>query len=82
MSNTIWSFSSQQNLIIEEIVKAKNENIKNNLVFLSQHQYGNFIIQKIFEFLDENTKISLKNALYLLKEQNRYANHVWENIQK
>ena len=73
---------NQQNLIIEEIVKAKNENIKNNLVFLSQHQYGNFIIQKIFEFLDENTKISLKNALYLLKEQNRYANYVWENIQK
>ena len=73
---------NQKNLIIEEIVKAKNENIKNNLVFLSQHQYGNFIIQKIFEFLDENTKISLKNALYLLKEQNRYANCVWENIQK
>ena len=73
---------NQINLIIEEIVKAKNENIKNNLVFLSQHQYGNFIIQKIFEFLDENTKISLKNALYLLKEQNRYANYVWENIQK
>ena len=73
---------NQKNLIIEEIVKAKNENIKNNLVFLSQHQYGNFIIQKIFEFLDENTKISLKNALYLLKEQNRYANFVWENIQK
>ena len=78
-------------LVIREIINNGNEiqinqirdkivNTENCLISLSKHEYGNFVIQNLLQFLDENTKMSLKKGLELVKEHNKYANFVWYKI--
>ena len=93
IKNDVFKISQTQFgvLVIREIINNGNEiqinqirdkivNTENCLISLSKHEYGNFVIQNLLQFLDENTKMSLKKGLESVKEHNKYANFVWYKI--
>ena len=69
----------QRKNIFDEIV---DKNDKDRLIDLTKHPYGNFIVQKILEYGDEETRLYIIKMIYSVSniEKDKYGKHIMKKI--
>ena len=71
----------QRKNIIDEIV---DKNDKGRLINLTKHPYGNFVVQKILKYGDEETRLYIIKIIYSVSniEKDKYGKHIMKKIVK
>ena len=71
----------QRKNIIDEIV---DKNDKDRWIDLTKHPYGNFVVQKILEYGDEETRLYIIKIIYSVPniEKDKYGKHIMKKIVK
>ena len=69
----------QRKNIIDEIV---DKNDKDRWIDLTKYPYGNFVVQKILEYGDEETRLYIIKMIYSVSniEKDKYGKHIMKKI--